>query len=341
MIFEDTHEAIIDRPTWELVQRLRGTPRRHDTIGEANPLAGLVFCADCGAKMYNHRNRGSESKPYPPDAFNCSTYSLIRRKHDKACSNHHISTKALRALILDTIKATSTYAISNEAEFIQKVRAASQVRQAQEAKELNRKLNKNRRRCEELDTIIKKLYESYAVGRIGEERFDTLLAGYEQEQTAIRQSVTEAETALDSFEQDTANVELFLVLAKKYTDFSELTTPMINEFIEKIIVHAPDRSTGDRVQEVDIYLKYIDRFEAPVSELTAGEIAEQERLQKERARSREKYQRIKAGTIRRKPAEMVCQGCGKVFAPGTATAMFCSAACRQRTRRREAREAKE
>lgn len=167
-------------------------------------------------------------------------------------------------------------------------------------------MNKNRRRCEELDTIIKKLYESYAVGRIGEERFDTLLAGYEQEQTAIRQSVTEAETALDSFEQDTANVELFLVLAKKYTDFSELTTPMINEFIEKIIVHAPDRSTGDRVQEVDIYLKYIDRFEAPVSELTAGEIAEQERLQKERARSREKYQRIKAGTIRRKPAEMVC-----------------------------------
>ena len=96
-----------------------------------------------------------------------------------------------------------------------------------------RKLNKDKRRCEELDTIIKKLYESYAVGRIGEERFDTLLAGYEQEQTALRQSVTEAEAALDSFEQDTANVERFLALAKKYTDFSELTTPMINEFIDK------------------------------------------------------------------------------------------------------------
>ena len=125
-------------------------------------------------------------------------------------------------------------------------------------------MNKDRRRCEELDTIIKKLYESYAVGRIGEERFDTLLAGYEQEQTALRQSVIEAESALASFEQDTANAERFLALAKKYTDFSELTTPMINEFIEKIIVHAPDRSGGDRVQEVDIYLKYIGRFETPV-----------------------------------------------------------------------------
>lgn len=134
---------------------------------------------------------------------------------------------------METIRSASAYAISNEAEFVQKVRAASEVRQAQAAKELKRKLNKDKRRCGELDTIIKKLYESYAVGRIGEERFDTLLAGYEQEQTTLRQSVTEAESALDSFEQDTANVERFLALAKKYTDFSELTTPMINEFIEK------------------------------------------------------------------------------------------------------------
>lgn len=111
-----------------------------------------------------------------------------------------------------------------EAEFIQEVRAASEVRQAQAAKDLKRKLSKDRRRCEELDTIITKLYESYAAGRIGEERFDTLLAGYEQKQATLRQAVTEAESALDSFEQDTANVERFPALAKKYTDFSELTT---------------------------------------------------------------------------------------------------------------------
>lgn len=341
LIFENTHEAIVDKAVWELAQKLRKTPRRHDTIGEANPLTGLLYCADCGEKLYNHRSRGNPSKPYPSGGFNCSTYSLARQKHDKACSNHHISTKALRTLILETIRATSAYAISNEAEFVQKVRVASEVQQAQAAKELKRRLNKGKRRCAELDAIIKKLYESYAMGRIGEKRFDTLLAGYEQEQTALRQSIGEAETALNGFEQDTANVEHFLAVAKKYTDFSELTTPMINEFIEKIIVHAPDRSTGDRMQEVDIYLKYIGRFEAPVPELTIEEIAEQERLKKERVRSRERYQRMKAGLVRKKPAEMVCQGCGTVFVPKTATAMFCCAACRQRTRRREAREAKE
>ena len=170
LIFEDTHEAIVDKETWELAQKLRKTPRRHDTIGEANPLTGLLYCADCGAKLYNHRSRGNAAKPYLSDWFDCSTYILARQSHDTACSNHHISTKALRTLILETIRVASTYAISNEAEFIQKVRAASEVRQAQAAKELKRKLNKDRRRCEELDTIIKKLYESYAVGRIGEER---------------------------------------------------------------------------------------------------------------------------------------------------------------------------
>ena len=263
LIFENTHEAIVDKATWELAQKLRKTPRRHDTIGEANPLTGLLYCADCGAKLYNHRSRGTPAKPYSSDWFNCSTYTLARQYHDSACSNHHISTKALRTLILEAIRAASTYAISNEAEFVQKVRAASEVRQAQAAKDLKRKLNKDRRRCEELDTIIKKLYESYAVGRIGEERFDTLLAGYEQEQATLRQSVTEAEAALDSFEQDTANVERFLSLAKKYTDFSELTTPMINEFIEKIIVHAPEKIDGDRTQEVEIYLKFIGGLTPP------------------------------------------------------------------------------
>jgi len=340
LVFENTHEAIVDKDTWELVQKLRGTPRRHDTLGEANPLTGLVFCADCGAKMYNHRTLGNASKPYPTDFYECSAYKLGDQRRDKTCSGHHISTKALRAIILETIKITSTYAISNEAEFIQKVRAASQVQQTQTAKDLKRKLNKDRRHFDELDTIIKKLYESYAVGRIGEERFDTLLAGYEQEQTTLRQSVAEGESALGSFEQDTANVEHFLELARRYTDFSELTTPMINEFVERIDVHAPDKSTGDRVQEVDIYLKFIGKFDAPMPELTPEEIAEQERLQKERIRSRERYRRLKAGENMSPPFERVCVQCGKPFMAGIPNARFCHPNCRAKYYRREAAEAR-
>lgn len=323
LIFENTHEAIVDKATWELAQKLRKTPRRHDTIGEANPLTGLLYCADCGAKLYNHRSRGTPAKPYSSDWFNCSTYTLARQYHDSACSNHHISTKALRTLILEAIRAASTYAISNEAEFVQKVRAASEVRQAQAAKDLKRKLNKDRRRCEELDTIIKKLYESYAVGRIGEERFDTLLAGYEQEQATLRQSVTEAEAALDSFEQDTANVERFLSLAKKYTDFSELTTPMINEFIEKIIVHAPEKIDGDRTQEVEIYLKFIGRFDLPAPELTPEEEKRQASLHRHRVKSRERYQMMKAGEHAvGQPFKLICKCCGEEFESGHSNTYF-------------------
>ena len=337
MIFENTHEAIVDKATWELAQKLRKTPRRHDTIGEANPLTGLLYCADCGAKLYNHRSRGNASKSYPSDWFDCSTYTLARQYHDNACSNHHISTKALRALLLDTIRSASAYAISNEAEFVQKVRAASEVQQAKAAKELKRRLNKDKRRCEELDTIIKKLYESYAVGRIGEERFDTLLAGYEQEQTSLRQSITEAESALASFEQDTANVERFLALAKKYTDFSELTTPMINEFVDRIIVHAPEKVDGDRTQEVDIYLKFIGRFDLPAPELTPEEEKRQASLHRHRVKSRERYQKIKSGEHAvGQPFKLTCKCCGEEFESKRSNTLFCGPNCRARFYREEA-----
>lgn len=158
LIFEDTHEAIVDKETWELAQKLRKTPRRIDTIGEANPLTGLLYCADCGAKMYNHRSRGgTENNPYPSDFFDCSSYTLAHQKRTSACCGHYITTKALRTLILETTRTASTFAITNQDEFIEKVRSASQLRQAEAAKETKRKLTKDRKRITELDNIIKKL----------------------------------------------------------------------------------------------------------------------------------------------------------------------------------------
>lgn len=139
-----------------------------------------------------------------------------------------------------------------------------------------RKLNKNRKRADELDVIIKKLYESFAVGRISDERFDSLLAEYEAEQKKLRSEIAEFEKQVAAFEESTANAEQFLALAKKYTDFSELTTPMINEFVDKILVHAPEKVDGDRVQEVEIYLNFIGYFAAPVPELTPEEEKRQE-----------------------------------------------------------------
>jgi len=340
LIFENTHEAIVDKGTWELVQKLRGTPRRIDTLGEANPLTGLVFCADCGAKMYNQRTRGNGTKQYPSDAYECYSYKLAGQRRTAVCSNHHISTKALRTLILETIKAASVYAVSNQDGFMEKVRAASQIRQAEAVKAAKRKLTKDRKRITELDGIIKKLYESFAVGRISEERFDGLLAEYEAEQRMLRGDAAEAERQIATFEEETTNAGQFLELAKKYTDFSELTTPMINEFIEKIMVHAPDRSDGDRVQEVDIYLKFIGKFDLPTPELTEEELKEQERLRKERIRSRERYRRLKAGENMSPPFERICEQCGKTFMAGIPNARFCGPNCRAKFYCRQAAESR-
>ena len=338
LIFENTHEAIVDKETWELAQKLRKTPRRIDTWGEANPLTGLLYCADCGAKMYNHRSKGgTENTPYPSDFFDCSTYTLTHQKHDTACCGHYISTKALRSLILETVRAAATYAISNQEEFAAKVRAASELRQKEAAKDTKRRLNRDRKRIDELDSIIKKLYESFAVGRITDERFDTLLVEYEAEQKELQASVKADEERLSVFEEDTARVEQFMELAKKYTDFSELTTSMINEFIEKIIVHAPEKMDGDRVQEIEIYLKFIGHFELPAPELTAEEIKRQEQLKRHRIRSRERYQLIKAGEHAvGQPFKLICKCCGKEFEARSSATMYCSKSCRAKYYRQEA-----
>ena len=338
LIFENTHEAIVDKETWELAQKLRKTPRRIDTWGEANPLTGLLYCADCGAKMYNHRSKGgTENNPYPSDFFDCSTYTLAHQKHDTACCGHYISTKALRSLILETVRAAATYAISNQEEFATKVRAASELRQKEAAKDTKRRLNRDRKRIDELDNIIKKLYESFAVGRITDERFDTLLSEYEAEQKDLQASVKADEERLSVFEEDTARVEQFMELARKYTDFSELTTPMINEFIDKIIVHAPEKLDGDRVQEIEIYLKFIGHFELPAPELTAEEIKRQEQLKRHRIRSRERYQLIKAGEHAvGQPFKLTCKCCGKEFEARSSATMYCSNSCRAKYYRQEA-----
>ena len=338
LIFENTHEAIVDKETWELAQKLRKTPRRIDTWGEANPLTGLLYCADCGAKMYNHRSKGgTENNPYPSDFFDCSTYTLAHQKHDTACCGHYISTKALRSLILETVRAAATYAISNQEEFAEKVRAASELRQKEAAKDTKRRLNRDRKRIDELDNIIKKLYESFAVGRITDERFDTLLVEYEAEQKDLQISVKADEERLSVFEEDAARVEQFMELAKKHTDFSELTTPMINEFIEKIIVHAPEKIDGDRVQEIEIYLKFIGHFELPAPELTEEEIKRQEQLKRHRIRSRERYQMIKAGEHAvGQPFKLTCKCCGKEFESRSSATMYCGANCRAKYYRQEA-----
>lgn len=287
LIFENTHEAIVDAETWELAQKLRKTPRRHDTLGEANPLTGLVFCADCGAKMMNPRSRGgTENNPYPSDFYDCSTYTLAHQKRTHACSGHYIRSKVLRELILETIRAASAFAISDRDAFLEKVHSASQLRQAEAAKETERRLNKEKKRISELDTIIKKLYESFAVGRITGERFDSLLADYENEQKTLTASVSEMETQMSAFSEDTDRAKQFL-------------------------------------------------------ELTEEEIKRQEQLKRHRIKSRERYQKIKAGVHAvGQPFMLTCKCCGQEFASKRTNTLFCGPNCRAKFYRQEAAESR-
>ena len=284
-VFENTQEAIVDTETWHLVQKLLGTPRKKSENGAPNPLTGLVFCADCGSKMYNKRATAgisaSGKQRHTFDCYECSNYKMrtLRTHTAEKCATHHINTNDLRDLILYTIREVCTFALADNESFRQKVMEAAALRQAEAVKDRRRRLNRDKRRFADLDVLYKKLYESYAMEKIPESKFDELSRDYLAEQDALKISIAEAEAEIAEYEQNADNAEQFLAVAQKYTDFSELMTPMINEFIEKIVVHAPDRSNGPRQQQVDIHLKFIGHFIPPEREPTLEELEEMKRKQ--------------------------------------------------------------
>ena len=308
IIFENTQEPIVDEETWNMVQKIRETKRRPNKKGEPNPLTGLMFCADCGAKMFNHRTGGYEKKDKDgnptgkytnaQDNYHCSTYSLSRNKFEHKCTQHHVRTDVVRDLLLEVIKAASTYVKEHEAEFVEKVRNATALQQESEAKAMKKHLSREQKRINELNTLIKKIYEDNVNGKLSDKRFEMLLADYEAEQSELELSVATLEKALNDYQENADNVDKFIELVHRYTDFTELTTPMIHEFVDKIVVHEADKSTGARIQQIDIYLKYVGKLDVPMPELTPEQIKEEERKRRKRAQNRtyarRKYEREKA-----------------------------------------------
>lgn len=297
VIFKNTQEAIVSEEMWNKVQGLRKTARRTDTVGEANPFTGLLYCADCGAKMYNHRGGAGRARNWKGelngkrrpdrDEYNCSTYNLSRQSYDKQCSQHYIRTEVVRKLVLETIKAVSDYVITNEEEFINRIYSSSRDKQKESIKSLKRKIAQDTKRVNELNMLMKKLYEDNISGKLSDKRFEFMLSEFENEQDTLEISMEKAKAEIEKYESDTVRADKFIELVKRYTDFSELTTPMLNEFVEKILVHEADYSSGERVQEVEIYLNFIGKFELPVKEPTAEEIAEHEKLKARRAKKAE------------------------------------------------------
>lgn len=223
--------------------------------GEANPLTGLVFCSDCGAKLYNHRQpypreyadkRGYTYTRAPRDLYTCSTYTLTNRRYDRKCTNHQIRTVVLRELALDAIKSASSFVKNNEAEFIRQIRETSTIQQEETVKAHKKRIGKEQKRIGELNTMIRRIYEDNVAGKLTDKRFELLCLEYEQEHSELEQSIIQLQTEIDSFNSDSLRADKFIDIVKRHTDFTELTPQMIAEYIEKIVVHEADKSTGER-----------------------------------------------------------------------------------------------
>lgn len=295
VVFTDTHEAIIDRKTWYMVQELRKTKRRINTEGESNPFVGKIFCADCGGKMH-YRNEGKRagrnwrglpdgSVRTTPACYNCGNYNNSHDQSGKVCCSHNIQAKVIDQFVLETIQYACKSVRMDERAFVESIRSASEIREQSEAKKLKAALKHQEKRYAELDILLKKVYEDNALGRLPDKRYEMLSAGYEKEQAELEQSIKACREQLTQYDEDTDRTEEFLALVHKYTDITELTPVIINEFVDKILVQKAEKIDGERVMEIEIYLNFIGKVELPAQELTEEELAEIKEKQRLRERN--------------------------------------------------------
>ena len=293
-IFENTHEAIIDQQTFDLVQKIRGNVRRYpDGWGEAAPLTGLLYCADCGGKMYVHRtNNGKRISQYT-----CSQYTKV--PCGTLCkTQHRINEDVVLSLVSEMLKAIAEYAKHDRAEFVRVVQEAQSSQQTAEVRKQRTRLATAKQRVSELEVLLCKIYEDNILGKLSDSRYATLDAQYEKEQSELTAEISVLEKAVKSYEKHEKDADRFIALIDKYENFDKLTIAMLNEFIEKILVHERDRKGSiQTTQEVEIYFNFVGRFVPPAfgeAELTPEELEEIRKREERKDRLHQNYLKRKA-----------------------------------------------
>ena len=293
-IFENTHEAIIDQQTFDLVQKIRGNVRRYpDGWGEAAPLTGLLYCADCGGKMYVHRtNNGKRISQYT-----CSQYTKV--PCGTLCkTQHRINEDVVLSLVSEMLKAIAEYAKHDRAEFVRVVQEAQSSQQTAEVRKQRTRLATAKQRVSELEVLLCKIYEDNILGKLSDSRYATLDAQYEKEQSELTAEISVLEKAVKSYEKHEKDADRFIALIGKYENFDKLTIAMLNEFIEKILVHERDRKGSiQTTQEVEIYFNFVGRFVPPAFgevELTPEELEEIRKREERKDRLHQNYLKRKA-----------------------------------------------
>lgn len=245
-IFPNTHPAIIDREVFELVQELRQHRRRPTKSGIVSWFSGLLYCADCGEKLYySVTNNYKREQAY----FFCSSF----RKNSDECSAHYIREKVVMENVLESMRRILLNVQAFEKEFARKQMECYSEDKKRELAEKRRELNKAKKRIAEIDGLIQKLYEDNAIGKISDERYATLSMSYEEEQRDLKTALPDMENYLETETDKSESLQRFIDKVKRITEIKELTSELVHEFIDKIVVHAPRYLDGKRVQLIDIY----------------------------------------------------------------------------------------
>ena len=276
-ITENVHEPIIDRTTFENVERmLKNAPvKRPNGDGEIHALSGLMYCKDCGTKMHIrtiHKNGKVQHVTY------CSEYAKGKAKHPKCNSPHRIDVDEVMENIAEVLQKIAQYSLENKAEFEKLVKESLYKEQTEEVKKNQKRIPQITDRIKQIERVMNKLYEDNALGNIERERYELLSRKYAEEYYTLKAEQEKIEEHLSEFENANQRAKNFIRLAESYSDFEELTSTAINEFISKIVVHERDVKRAKYVvQRIEVYFNYIGKFE---NELTKQiEPTEQEMLQ--------------------------------------------------------------
>ena len=277
-VFENTHKAIIDDETFALVQELRSHKRRPNRTGEVSMFSGLLYCADCGEKLYySVTNNYSREQAY----FFCSNY----RKATENCTAHYIREKVIYQLVLESMQRVLFYVQAYENDFVQGQLDKSTEEQKKELAKKRRELSRAEKRIAELDVLFQRIYEDNISGKLTDERFTIMSASYEDEQKRLKKAAEQLRIDIEKQDDKTANISVFIQKAKKFTAIKELTPAIVHEFIDYIMVSSKQVIDGKTVYPIDIYYNGVGILNVP----TAEEL--EEMFQERRKQKRPKEQK--------------------------------------------------
>lgn len=337
LLFENTHEAIVDEETWNNAQKYREKARRKrvnpsGTFTDGHLFSGVLFCADCGSRMIAAVGGTDRDKPY--FSFRCGTYRSDTRK----CSSHSIGEKAIEKLVLTTIKRILRRVNIDEQGFAEELKKQYEQTQQELPNQDRSELMKCEKRLDEVDVLIKGLYENFVTGILPERQYRSLMSQYDEEQCQLEEQIENLQNRLEKQQSKPIEIEKFIEVIRKYMDVTELSHLMIHELIDKIVVHAPITVDGQRTQKIEIYFNFVGEINLVYTDDELEELrqTEEEKIQQKKARQSERHKEYRAkkkaeryeANEGHKFAKRICEHCGQEYWPNGNKQKYCSTECK-------------